>query len=109
MENQNQLTRRIRALTIFFIAALALSGITAIPLQAEMRLLREITQALPWLENIPGLVHWIDKVADGLIRSYSAYPFLAYGNDWLAFGHIVIAIAFVGVLKDPVRNIWVVQ
>jgi len=37
------------------------------------------------------------------------YPFLAYGTDWLAFAHIVIAIAFLGPLKDPVRNTWVVD
>jgi len=30
-------------------------------------------------------------------------------NIWLAFAHIVIAIAFVGVLTKPVRNIWIVH
>jgi hypothetical protein len=34
------------------------------------------------------------------------FPFLFYGTDWLAFGHFVIAIAFIGTLKDPVRNRW---
>jgi hypothetical protein len=37
------------------------------------------------------------------------YPFMAYGTDWLAFAHLVIAIGFWGPLKDPVRNVWVVQ
>jgi hypothetical protein len=32
-----------------------------------------------------------------------------YGTDWLAFAHIVIAIAFIGPLRDPVKNVWVVQ
>jgi hypothetical protein len=41
--------------------------------------------------------------------SYGSYPFLAYGTDWLAFAHIVIAIAFWGPIKDPVRNVWVVE
>lgn len=109
MTGESKLTKRIRAMTIFFIIALALSGITAIPLQLEMRLLQKITHALPWLDAIPGLVPWIDKVANALIESYSKYPFLAIGTDWLAFGHIVIAITFVGVLKDPVRNIRVIQ
>jgi hypothetical protein len=31
---------------------------------------------------------------------------MAYGTDWLAFGHIAIAIAFIGALRNPVRNIW---
>jgi hypothetical protein len=35
--------------------------------------------------------------------------FIAYGTDWLAFAHLMIAIAFWGPIKDPVRNIWVVQ
>ena len=37
------------------------------------------------------------------------YPFLFYGTDWLAFGHLVIAIVFLGPLRDPVRNIWVIE
>jgi hypothetical protein len=34
---------------------------------------------------------------------------MAYGTDWLAFAHIVIAVAFIGPLRDPVRNIWVIE
>ena len=34
------------------------------------------------------------------------HPMLFYGTDWLAFGHFVIAVAFIGVLRDPVRNRW---
>ena len=29
------------------------------------------------------------------------YPWIAYGTDWLAFGHIVIAFFFVGPLLKP--------
>jgi hypothetical protein len=32
-----------------------------------------------------------------------------YGTDWLAFAHLVIAVAFWGPLRDPVRNIWVIE
>ncbi len=48
-------------------------------------------------------------VRDGVIATDRAYPFLAYGTDWLAFAHLVIAVLFVGPLRDPVRNVWVVQ
>ena len=34
---------------------------------------------------------------------------MAYGTDWLAFAHIVIAVAFIGPLRDPVKNIWVIE
>ncbi len=32
---------------------------------------------------------------------------MAYGTDWLAFAHLAIAFAFLGPLRDPVRNKWV--
>src|SRR5260221_1601603 len=35
---------------------------------------------------------WVDRIYEGVQNSYSKYPFLAYANDWLAFGHIAIAI-----------------
>jgi len=34
---------------------------------------------------------------------------MAYGTDWLAFAHLVIAVAFLGPLRDPAKNIWVVE
>lgn len=34
---------------------------------------------------------------------------MAYGTDWLAFAHIVMAVAFIGPFRDPVRNIWVIE
>ena len=55
-----------------------------------------------------GLRGWIAKVGTGLHETYGKYPFVAYGTDWLAFAHLVIAVAFIGPLRDPIRNIWVV-
>jgi hypothetical protein len=46
-------------------------------------------------------------VLDGTTATNRIYPFLAYGTDWLAFSHLVIAVAFIGPLRDPVRNRWV--
>ena len=56
--------------------------------------------------SAPLLVVWLFKVRDALMNVESQYPFLFYGTDWLAFGHFVIAIVFVGALRDPVRNRW---
>jgi hypothetical protein len=55
-----------------------------------------------------GLTYWIVTVRNGLRATYAAYPFIAYGTDWLAFAHVMIAVAFIGPLRDPVRNIWVI-
>jgi hypothetical protein len=48
-------------------------------------------------------------VHNGIVATNRDYPFIAYGTDWLAFAHLVIAVAFWGPLKDPVRNVWLVQ
>jgi len=52
---------------------------------------------------------WILTVRDGLRESYAKYPWLAYGTDWLAFAHLVIAVFFIGAFNDPVRNVWILQ
>ena len=103
--------RKIRIWLIIFIVALALSGLTAFPLELEMRLLSSVLHQAwsPVPQLFPGFVEWIDRVREGLTVTYARYPFIAYGTDWLAFAHLVIAVAFIGPLIDPVRNIWVVQ
>jgi hypothetical protein len=52
---------------------------------------------------------WIEKVYLALVNMNNQYPFLAYGYDWLAFAHFVLAILFIGPLKNPVRNKWVIE
>ena len=105
------LLRRIRWMLGFFIVALVVCGLTAFPLQWELDKLAQWLgagdAALP--DQHVGLLHWIVKVRNGLRATYAAYPFMAYGTDWLAFAHIVVAVFVAGAWRDPVRNIWVVQ
>lgn len=95
---------KIRLLIIFFIIALILSGVTAFPVQTELH----------WLLSHPSLIpsfaeKWLQDVYSALIETNAKYPMLAYGFDWLAFAHIVIAMAFIGPLKDPIKNKWVIN
>ena len=100
----------IRMLLIFFMLALIASGLTAIPLQWETRLLDQWLGASSLFHKIsPSLAAWISRVNAGVQDGYGRYPFLAYGTDWLAFGHVAIATAFIGALRDPLRNVWVVE
>ncbi|MBV1848682.1 hypothetical protein [Catellatospora tritici] len=100
--------RRIRIWLVLFIICLVLSGATAFPLLTEVRwvdgLLRE-----SWLPAPSALVDFIGEVRRGLEAANRDYPFLAYGTDWLAFAHLVIAAAYWGPLRDPVRNLWVIH
>jgi hypothetical protein len=103
MNREETLRRRIKLLTWFFIIGLVLSGATAIPLQSEVNLLANFfgTNGEP-----SEFLRWLFRVRDALTQTQTQYTFLFYGTDWLAFGHFVIAIVFVGALRDPVRNRW---
>lgn len=104
MRAEYKIRKSIRNWLLFFISALIVSGITAFALETE----------LAWLNHLLRNSHcpvsfWIDKVYTALKETNKQYPFLAYGYDWLAFAHLVVAVAFLGVLKDPVRNKWIIQ
>ena len=103
------LRRRIRYLLIFFIAALALSGLTAFPLVWEAALLNQVVILVGVPHWWPAMADWTAQIALGLQATNARYPFILYGTDWLAFAHLMIAIAFWGPLKDPIRNVWVVE
>ena len=99
----NHLKKQIRSIILFFMFALAFSGATAIPAETELSLLLKYISP----ESMVGSL--LTKVLQAVQDTGANYPFLFYGNDWLAFAHFVIAVAFVGVLKDPVKNTWVLQ
>ncbi|POX57244.1 hypothetical protein C3489_00540 [Streptomyces sp. Ru71] len=103
------LLKSVRAWLVLFVVCLVLSGATAFPLVHELRWAESALRALSAPEYLPGLMHWIERVRDGLDTADADYPFLLYGTDWLAFAHLVIAVAFYGPYRDPVRNIWVVE
>lgn len=103
MDARATLLCRIRGLLLFFIFGLVVSGATALPLETELRYL------LQWSGPDSTLGHWFSYIQEGLIETNAKYPFLMYGTDWLAFAHFVIAVAFIGPLRDPVRNIWVIH
>ena len=104
------LQKKIRIWISLFILGLFISGITAIPLDWEMGLISQYLGAGTAMESyFPDLSYWIDRISTGLSETYAKYPFIAYGTDWLAFAHVVLAILFFGPLKDPVKNIWVID
>ena len=102
----NKLMREIRILLYVVITGLVLSGITAFPIHTELTYAQNIIDHFN-LNN--SLYQWIETVYKGTNEVDKNYPFIAYGTDWLAFAHLVLAVLFIGIIKDPVRNIWVLQ
>src|SRR5438477_6114143 len=99
-----KLRKKIKLYLVFFIIFLVLSGVTAFPLEWELSLLIKYSANAPTF-----LKEWVTNVFSALHDTNSRYPFMAYGTDWLAFAHIVIAVVFIGPLRDPVKNVWVIQ
>ena len=106
--NKAQTIRRIRVWLALFIAGLVLSGLTAFPLEKELALLVSVTSCSQQSAAPSSLCEWLRRVHDALAVTNERYPFIAYGTDWLAFAHLVIAVAFIGPMRDPVRNKWVI-
>ena len=99
----NKDIRDIKRWIIVFMISLALSGITAIPAETELSLL------VSYFPANGSMGKWLERVFIGIRDTNNRYPFLAYGYDWLAFAHIVLAVLFIGPLKDPVKNKWVIE
>src|SRR4029077_3426667 len=97
------LRRRINLLTCLFIIGLVLSGVTAVPLQSELNLLVNLFGSNG---DSSEMANWLLRVRDALAQTQVQHSFLFYGTDWLAFGHFMLALVFIGALRDPIRNRW---
>jgi hypothetical protein len=102
---------RYRVSLGIFVLGLILSGLTAFPLLTELRFVAAalgITNAADY-QSLAGLQHWIAWVLYGLETTYARFPFLAYGTDWLAFGHLCIAVFFIRPFFQPLESDWVLK
>lgn len=106
MVTPEKLLGRIKGMIIFFIIALVLSGLTAFPIYTELTLAHQMHL---FHYRGSGLGKWLTNVYIGVRSMHNSHPFLFYGYDWLAFAHLVIAMAFFGPYRDPVRNKWVIE
>lgn len=102
---EQKLLKKIKWLVMFFIVAIAVSGITAFPVYTELQLMKQSGM----MDGDGLMATWLSTVYNGVADTYSKYPFLFYGYDWLAFAHLVIAALFYGVYKNPVRNKFIVD
>lgn len=93
----------IKRLLLFFITALFISGVTAIPVEAELSFLLNVFSSSTQLH------YWLEKVLSAYKNVNHDASFLLYGYDWLAFAHFILAILFIGPYRNPIKNIWVIE
>lgn len=108
--NGKQLLRKIRLIIAFFMLALIVSGVTAFPVETELKMLcsmAEIDSAT--VNDSPAIFGFVHTIKESITEINQKTPQIAYGFDWLAFAHLVIAVLFIGPFRDPIRNKWVVQ
>jgi len=96
---------KFRLVLGLFLVGLVLSGVTAFPLLSELRILSQALglQDAHSVDGFTGWARWILTVRFGLEATYASYPWIAYGTDWLAFGHLMIALFFVDPWLHPER------
>jgi hypothetical protein len=86
---------------------LFVSGVTVWPAVWELK------TAVHWLwgdAEPTGTLHtFVVRAVAGLEATDANYPFMLYAHDWLAFAHLMLALLFAGAMRDPRRNIWIVQ
>lgn len=108
MINKRALTLT-RIWLILFSVALIGSGLTAIFAREGLQILAPLYSLGSLLAAIwPSMSDWLIQVHLALDETYSRFPFLAYGYDWLAFGHFIISIPFIMAIRQPIRHAWVI-
>ena len=60
-------------------------------------------------QSLPAVGQWIEVLELSITDTYDKYPAIAYCMDYLALSQLVIAIFIAGAIKDPARNIWIIN
>jgi hypothetical protein len=98
--------QKVKLLILVFIISLVGVGISVFPITTILDVLN------PYLSsNYPEstLTHFLLSITNALNYNNQHYPFMLYTLDWLAYAHIMIALVFIGPLREPVKNIWVIE
>ncbi len=103
-DRKEVLERKINISIWITIVGLVLNGASAFALHTELNIILHFDNMLP-----QSVYDWLFTVREAISDAELRNPFMLYGYDWLGFAHLFIAIAFLGPLKDPVKNEWVVK
>ncbi|MCF7958786.1 MAG: hypothetical protein K9M57_10095 [Phycisphaerae bacterium] len=108
--DQQKILRKIRIWLVIFFLGLLFSLHTVFFVEAESAFMaKHFGAGTAMAERLPVVSGWVDKMHWSVSETYKAYPVMAYCMDWLSYACVIFAIFIIGAIKDPVRNIWVIQ
>jgi hypothetical protein len=93
------------SLIVFTVCLLAV-GLSVFPLDAIL------SRLLPWSQHYfpqAVLTSFLSEIAAAYYYNREHYPFMLYTLDWLGYAHLMIALVFIGPIRDPHRNVWVIE
>ena len=96
---------KIRTYTLLLMTGLVIAGATAFFIPWGVDLIVNYSPLPKWINQTA----WLNYVLNGVIQIDKEYEFMRYGTDWMAFAHLLFAILFYGLYKDPIRNKWLVS
>ena len=109
-QEEKKVLLKLRLWIAFFMVALVLSGVTAFPVETELKTLCSVAGLdSATVNDYPAIFGFLYSIKESIVELNQTTPQLSYGYDWLAFAHWVIALMFIGPFRDPVRNKWVIQ
>lgn len=85
----------IRIPLLVFMILLVLSGLTAFPIRTEVAWFYGMRSYFP-----SGVSAWIAQVYEAVKKTPQS---VFYGTDWLAFAHIIIALFFIPLYRQPLQ------
>ena len=108
MINEQKTLRKIRIYLILFLLAFLFS--LYIFVFVEIETLAKYVGHDTFMEELcPSISAWVEHLNLAVSETYSSYPVFAYLMDWWCYLWVVFLIFLLGAIKDPVKNVWVVQ
>jgi hypothetical protein len=108
--DERNLLKRIRIFLIIFALGLIFALHTVVVVQPETGLFVRYLGHGTFMDSVlPFVSDWVEHLHLAISDTYQKYPVIAYCMDWLSFACVVFVIFIYGAIKDPVRNVWIVQ
>jgi len=109
-EDPKKTLKKIRIYLVIFFLGILFSLHTVLFVEVETAFfVKHLGPGTAMEQKLPFVSAWIENLYASVKETYANYPVIAYCMDWLSYACVVFAIFMIGAIKDPVKNIWIIQ